>query len=516
ISFVYDINKQEAFSLIGKMYNSYSIMVKYFSANWKTWRPASLQEAYDKIPDNLKDKIKTSEDLELFYYTIGMDFDIPEGNSTLYDRREYVPEYQLLFDKLPAFVFKKERHITKKYFRTLKEKMLSQNTTTSKKNEEYSKYFDALEMVLENNMFALSGINKANKDAIEDSFFFTEEMINNLAVLNETLADSAKRSLERIKRNFYESKAKVSDLVKLKGWTTADIDKITELHTLINAVHQISIRQLMYKFKYADSENKVVFKENYDEHFSFFDCSENKMSKRMEDFISSLRLGKMLKEGINVVVKDNKLICSKALGAHSVDIFVDLDEGIRVSFNDSGRGDGNAMRVLLLASLFSQAGFDITNFDATVSKTDDGACNFTAMFSLPKGALNNGIEYAKYFELALKILERTTDLDYDIEGNDVDTERHFYNRFKIPSYSLEDFKKMKYSTDMPRGFEPLIYLKRERESRSEGLSALKEQIEQRDKAFDPIYDYLSIDVSKRNKWEIVSEYVKGKLKIEKG
>ena len=516
ISFVYDINKQEAFSLIGKMYNSYSIMVKYFSANWKTWRPASLQEAYDKIPDNLKDKIKTSEDLELFYYTIGMDFDIPEGNSTLYDRREYVPEYQLLFDKLPAFVFKKERHITKKYFRTLKEKMLSQNTTTSKKNEEYSKYFDALEMVLENNMFALSGINKANKDAIEDSFFFTEEMINNLAVLNEASANRAKRSLERIKRNFYESKVKVSDLVKLRGWTTADMDKITELHTLINAVHQTSIRQLMYNFKYADSENKVVFKENYDEHFSFFDCSENKMSKRMEDFISSLRLGKLLKEGINVVVKGDKLICSKALGAHSVDIFVDLDDGIRVSFNDSGRGDGNAMRVLLLASLFSQAGFDITNFDATVSKTDGGVCNFTAMFSLPKGALNNGIEYAKYFEQALKILERTTDLDYDIEGNDVDTERHFYNRFKIPSYSLEDFKKMKYSTDMPRGFEPLIYLKRERESRSEGLSALKEQIEQRDKAFDPIYDYLSIDVSKRNKWEIVSEYVKGKLKIEKG
>jgi phosphoenolpyruvate synthase/pyruvate phosphate dikinase len=516
ISFVYDINKQEAFSLIGKMYNSYSIMVKYFSANWKTWRPASLQEAYDKIPDNLKDKIKTSEDLELFYYTIGMDFDIPEGNSTLYDRREYVPEYQLLFDKLPAFVFKKERHITKKYFRTLKEKMLSQNTTTSKKNEEYSKYFDALEMVLENNMFALSGINKANKDAIEDSFFFTEEMINNLAVLNDTLADRARHSLEGIKKNFYESRTKVSDLVKLRGWTTDDMDKITELHTLINAVHQTSIRQLMYKFKYADSENRVVFKENYDEYFSFFDCSENKMSKRMEDFISSLRLGKLLKEGINVVVKDNKLICSKSLGAHSVDIFVDLDEGIRVSFNDSGRGDGNAMRVLLLASLFSQAGFDITNFDATVSKTDGGVCNFTAMFSLPKGALNNGIEYAKYFEQALKILERTTDLDYDIEGNDVDTEHHLYNRFKIPSYSIEDFKKMKYSTDMPRGFETLMNLKRERERRSEGLSALKEQIEQRDKAFDPIYDYLSIDVSKKNKWEIVSEYVKGKLKIEKG
>ena len=144
----------------------------------------------------------------------------------------------------------------------------------------------------------------------------------------------------------------VSDLVSLKKWAVADMDKITELHTLINAVHQTAIGSLMSKLKFSNIGNQFVFKEDDTEHLSFFDCSRTGMSKQMEDFVSSLNLVTFLKSGVRIVSKDNKIIYSKSLGAHSVDIMVDLDEGIRITFTDSGRGDGNALRIILLATLF--------------------------------------------------------------------------------------------------------------------------------------------------------------------
>lgn len=516
IAFLYDINRKEALFLLSKLYGDFRKQDK-FGVEWKLWRPANLQKAYETVPEQLRDKIKTYKDLEQFFYTIGIEFDSIQEESYIYDRKFYVPEYQLLLDKLPKSVSEQKQQ-TIKYFRSLKEQVVSEQTDVETGNK-LSLYFEALETVLENNILALSEINKANRDAIEDSFFFIEEMINSFAVLNNTAADRARVSLKRMKQDFYDFKVSVPDLVRLKKWTVMDMDKITELHTLINAVHQTAIESLMGKLKLSDVGNLRVFKEDDTEHFQFYDCSENGVSKQMEDFVSSVKLVNYLKSGIRVIAKDNKIIYSKRLGAHSVDILVDLEEGIRVTFNDSGRGDGNAMRVLLLASLFSQAGFDITNIDTKVTANvyAYGVCHFTAMYSLPKGAINSGIEYAKYFEQALNILGNTTDLDYDIEGNDVDTEHHYYNKFDIPSYSLEDFQKLKNSTDMPRGFDTIRTLAAEWKSRSEVLNNLRKRIEQRNEMFNSAYDYLSIQDSKRNVWEIVCEYVKGKLIInEKG
>ncbi|MBR3654107.1 MAG: hypothetical protein IKN62_01575 [Elusimicrobia bacterium] len=515
ISFMYDINRQESLSLIKGLYNEFRKQDK-FGANRSQWTPKSLQAAYANIPAQLKDKIKTYKDLEEFYYTIGIEFDSIQEESAIYDRRLYIPEYQLLLDRIPASVSGAKQQAIK-YFRSLKKQFLS-SQATDEDNNNAALYFEALEDVLENNILALSEINKANRDAIEDSFYFIEEMINSFAVLNEEAADKAKVSLERMKKDFYSHRATVSDLVSLKKWAVADMDKITELHTLINAVHQTAIGSLMSKLKFSNIGNQYVFKENDTEHLSFFDCSRTGMSKQMEDFVSSLNLVTFLKIGVRIVSKDNKIIYSKSLGAHSVDIMVDLDEGIRVTFNDSGRGDGNAMRVLLLASLFSQVGFDITNIDTKVSADTYayGVCNFTAMYSLPKGAISNGIDYAKYFEQALNILGDVTDLDYDIEGNDVDSDKHSYYQFDIPSYSLEDFAKLKNSTNMPRGFERISTLKQEWQTRSTVLGNLKKQIDQKGVGvgLDDVYDYLSISSDKRNVWEIVSEYVKGKLTID--
>ena len=91
----------------------------FFGDNWKYWRPESLQEAYDRVPVELKDRINNYEDLELFYHALGIEFDSMEEPSSLYERRDYVPEYQLLLDKLPSSVFEQSPQ-TRKYFRNLK------------------------------------------------------------------------------------------------------------------------------------------------------------------------------------------------------------------------------------------------------------------------------------------------------------------------------------------------------------------------------------------------------------
>ena len=532
--FLYDINKQEFFSLIDKKYNEQERRDMFFGDNWKYWRPESLQEAYDRVPVELKDRINNYEDLELFYHALGIEFDSMEEPSSLYERRDYVPEYQLLLDKLPSSVFEQSPQ-TRKYFRNLKKKMLS-TQPTAQEDKMLPVYFEALEKVLDNNALALSEINNANEDSIKESFFFVEEMINNFAVLDERLAEKARISLNKIKESFFNAETTVADIIKLKAWSAENMDKIKEVHTLINAVHQTAINSLMKKSNSSSLEKRCIFKDGYKECFSFFDCSSNKISNQMEDFIaflSSLNLGKYLMYGNNVrvVTKDDKMLYSNSLeGAHSVDLMVDFNEGIRVTFNDSNRGDGNLMRVILLASIFAQTGFDITDIDAKTN--GDGFCKVSAMFSLPKNALNNGIEYAKYFAQALVIVENVNDLDFILEARDPEALQHSYGEYIIPPYDIDKFKKLKNSTSLPEGFSYLTLPaeiqnnEAERKKRlsplleqkwseiTQSLGHLRERIEQRERLLDSVYEYLSIEKeSKKNVWEIVSEYVKGKLVI---
>lgn len=400
----------------------------------------------------------------------------------------------------------------------INEKAISETKNISDK-------FEAFEKVLENNELALSSLTKMTEDSIRDTIYFIEEMLDAFEIISPQIAQKAKISLLKIKKDIENGNVKIETLSKLNSWTEDGLDKIKELHTLINAVHQTSTSKLMTIVE-SSSKNiggrKVVLRQDGSDQITFYDCSTGPIKDEMKEFLVTLSEINGNSEG-QCVIKDNKLIYSKQLGVHSVNILVDMEDGIRVTFNDSGRGDGNALRTTLLATLFAQSGFDITYVDTFVTEsiTVGGPCKFTAVYNL-KNDFNAPEKYAFLFSQALEILSNTKDVDYDLEdGNDVDKGRHYFGDYYIPKLTIEDYRKMKNSFDMPKEFGKgkTGYLMSYWSARIERVKQIKNKFKEskqkeKDK-FSALYDYLGMDTDDVSPWKIVSEYVKGKLIIDK-
>ena len=387
--------------------------------------------------------------------------------------------------------------------------------------------FDAFEKVLENNELALSSLTRMTEDSIGDTIYFIEEMLDAFEIIDPQLAQKAKISLLRIKKDIKNGNVKLESLSKLNPWKENQLDKINELHTLINAVHQTSTSKLMSMVETSSSDvggRKVVLRQDGSDQFTFYDCSTDSMKDEMKEFLVTLsETSEDSVEG-ECVIKDNKLVYSKQLGYHGVNILVDMEEGIRVTFNESGRGDGNALRTTLLATLFAQAGFDITYVDTLVTEDSNvgGPCKFTAIYNL-KNDFNAPEKYAFLFSQALEILANTKNVDFDLEdGNDPDG-NHYHWIYYIPKLTVEDYRKMKNSFDKPKEFEKgktgrLITYWESRIEKVKQIRSKFEQSKQEEKEkFSSLYDYLKMNTDNTSPWTIVSEYVKGKLIIdEKG
>jgi len=384
--------------------------------------------------------------------------------------------------------------------------------------------FEAFEKVLENNELALSSLTKMTEDSIRDTIYFIEEMLDAFEIISPQIAQKAKISLLEIKKDIENGNVKIETLSKLNSWTEDGLDKIKELHTLINAVHQTSTSKLMTIVESSSNigGRKVVLRQDGSDQITFYDCSTGPIKDEMKEFLVTLSEINGNSEG-QCVIKDNKLIYSKQLGVHSVNILVDMEDGIRVTFNDSGRGDGNALRTTLLATLFAQSGFDITYVDTFVTEsiTVGGPCKFTAVYNL-KNDFNAPEKYAFLFSQALEILSNTKDVDYDLEdGNDVDKGKHYFGDYYIPKLMIEDYRKMKNTFDMPNEFKKgktgylVSYWSARIERVKQIRNKFKESKQKEKDKFSDLYDYLEMDTDNVSPWQIVSEYVKGKLIIDK-
>lgn len=398
----------------------------------------------------------------------------------------------------------------------MNKKAISETKTISDK-------FDAFEKVLENNEFALSSLTKMTEDSINDTIYFIEEMLDAFEIIDPENAQNAKISLLRIKKDIENGNVKIEILSKLNSWTEDGLDKINELHTLINAVHQTSTSRLMtiVETSLNIGGRKIVLRQDGSDKVSFYDCSTDSIKDELKEFLATLAEISDNPEG-QCVIKDNKLIYSKRLGYHSVNILVDMEEGIRVTFNESGRGDGNALRTTLLATLFAQAGFDITYIDTEVTEGSSvgGVCKFTAVYNL-KNDFNAPEKYAFLFSQALEILSNTKDVDYALEDDNENENPHYHGKYYIPNLKIEDYRKMKNSFDMPEEFKKgrtghLASYWTARIERVKQLRNAFEKSKQEERTrLSTLYNYLEMNTDTATPWEVVSEYVKGKLIIDK-
>ena len=398
------------------------------------------------------------------------------------------------------------------------------NQKAISKTRNISDKFEAFERILENNELALSSLTKMNEDSIKDTIYFIEEMLDAFEIIEPKMAQRAKISLLRIKENVEKRKVKFETLARLNPWTEDGLDEINELHTLINAVHQTSTSKLMSMVGSSSDigGRKVILRQDGTDQISFYDCSEGFIKDEMKEFLVTLAEINKTYDG-QWVIKDNKLLYSKQLGFHGVNILVDMEEGIRVTFNESGRGDGNALRTTLLATLFAQAGFDITYVDTLVteSSTVGGPCKFTAVYNLNKDSTTPE-KYAFWFSQALEILSNTKDVDYALEDDNETENDHYHGAYYIPKLTIEDYRKMKNTFDMPEEFKKgktgaLVGYWTARIERVKKLrNAFDKSKQEEREEFSALYKYLGMDSSESSPWKIVHDYIKGKLIINNG
>ncbi|GAB1401123.1 hypothetical protein MASR1M68_00340 [Elusimicrobiota bacterium] len=512
---IFSINHELGLSLLKQMNEKRLINIKLFSDEMRR------DKAYSKIPYGWADVIKTYAELELFYDAIGIPYEEINETISIYDRTFYKSDYlRMLQNMLPEAVTGKIKSFSAPvtYFRTKKHEIQSPVRDVQSENK-----FEIFNSILENNILALSELNRGNEDSILDSILFLQRMIDGLKKFDtkyNKYGEYSQNALDKIKKQIKRRLPSENVTVqnKLKLWTADKIEEIDTVHTLINAVHQTSISVFMNLIDdeiKKDSAKEVIVNPSTN-YLKVYDFSKKEMRPEVKDFLAKIAEAKQ--SGI-LYISDGRLLYNKKLGAHSVSIFVDFDnteDSIVCTFYDSGRSDGNAMRTTLLSLSFAVAGFDITSFDNRVASYFEslpGLCEFKAVWGSGNStSLRKGELYAEYFKRAFSIVEDTKDLDFRLQGLEYDDDKNFYHKFAIPRFTLEDFRVLKNSRKIPESVTKDY--ERQKQTMETGLhldGSYYEEYKTEEDAFGPVYDYLGLKGTDRNIENVERMYVEGKI-----
>jgi len=529
---IYSVDKKNGLELIKELYKE-----RYGREAYKVriikapFEPVNLEAARESLPEQFADMVKSDKDL-IEYYREALDIDLEQiVSSTTIDHRQ---DYVRILDFLPSGV-KTELDVTP--WREIPIKIYGKSNDSEMQT--VVSRFDSFNELLVNNSLALTELNGSHETAVRDAAMFLSKMIDGLKKIHPRHGESAAKALEEI--NKIISAELTPELIKkqkeLKTWRLGEFDGIGEVHTLINAVHQAAIADFtaIRKSGKIGKGRKIIVdydsdESNYDANkITVHDYSQKDLSAEIISFLS-LIVDKGVYESRweqnnDFIMKDGRIIWSRQLGVHSIDILVDLNEingGIRLSFNDSGRSDGSALRTSMLAAECSQLGMDITMFDKEIDEsyaTESGNCGFQAVYSL-ENKKNLVEQYAEVFHGIYRVATTIRNLDYDLEGSDVDSDRHYYNRNTIPDITIDSFKKIKGATGMPEQFKGTRIAHKWEFRHPEVVDSghlskdEKAKIKQKEE-LEKFYEYFKILPEKRNPSEIVRLYADGKLIIGK-
>jgi hypothetical protein len=438
-------------------------------------------------------------------------------NNTFGEQHFYKPSYLKVFENmLPENVIGsvKSIAIAKIRLNTVRESVVE-------KNSGYESRFDIFESIAKNNYIALESLNKGTKNSLADTMFFVEKMITGLSKLNINYGQKAKIALHNIRENL-GGEITLEVLIeqsKLKSWSAEAIDEINNIHTLINAVHQISIEAFMGS---GNSENILYARKiMLNSSLEIYDFSKNGMNPEIKDFLVNIDMflgSYFIKEGISkIYVKDGKIFYDKTLGSHALSMFIDFDnpvESIMISFYDSGRRVGAALRSTVLASLLATGGFDIASFDNRVDDNLSGTCGFRGVWSCSSGDLRKVDEYSKVFIIAFYILFKTTDLDVHFdEAFEDDFSKNNDIELKIlkKSQGSEYFKALQNTQQFPKDIEDekkkgFQYLSVFFSEYNDKLHRIKSVFKLKTR-FEPIYDYFNLKGNERRIGNVERMYV---------
>ncbi|MDR1195123.1 MAG: CPBP family intramembrane metalloprotease, partial [Endomicrobium sp.] len=334
-------------------------------------------------------------------------------NGMYLDRHNYTPLIKMLPDEvLPAEKVE------------VKPPVLFEMKWNGANNSQMSKKLKSLSEI---NSIVLSKYSEVKSNyseaALEDLFRELESMIFILKEINEREGNAAIKALNKMRGT---SEIAMSELLESRintNWFLQELSEITSIHTLITAVHQTGINNVVYNIsEYWRSsiegsgvvvryKGAAVEAKNHSDDENLNDDIKNLFIKLAASQISE----------DSFYIENDLLIWRKMFAAHSADIFFNFDKNnreISIMFHESGNLSGNITRIYYFLGVLKRFGFKVD-----ISNTFSQSWTPLLKAKLNKDSGLN--EAADLTEIAFKIIDLftySTNLDVTLStGADIET-----------------------------------------------------------------------------------------------
>ncbi len=272
--------------------------------------------------------------------------------------------------------------------------------------------FDAVKNLLENNNKAMQTLDNiktenAKEKDVDDLFEYLEKMISCMRVISKADADMCEISLKKVRADVNQN-------------NLDSIDTNT-LNTLINTVHQTGIEDFKTMVRYKNMNEDLEFQnllksEHKGTEIKAYNLSEKEtVNPEIYKMINNLALDK---HSIDLFFKDDMVVWSMQLLAHSVDVIVNFseqDRGIKIYYNEGGDDKSNEWRI----DYFNKILKDNLNFGNI--RDDDDLYVEDDIYGIRVGLDNNSgltdkTDLADIATKIIKLFEYSINLDLKFEG----------------------------------------------------------------------------------------------------
>ena len=302
--------------------------------------------------------------------------------------------------------------------------------STNKQFVGLSDNFNAINKILEYNYSALQKLNNINSNSSKKDLLScvndVEEMIDSMSLINKTNADMCRKSLKEIKTDIKSDKTK--NQKEWKPWNENKLDDISTLHTLINAVHQTSIKDFKESISLAKNYDKsglqTITAINRGGTVKAYNLSDD--SQINSDIYKLLDILSLDRHDVELYVNNSMVVWSCKLLKHSVDVIINLDEkdrGIKIYYSEGHSEKGNRDRILYFSKVLKEFGFEVEVDIENIDKGIDVA-TYSMEASLNKDSgLTSKTDLAEIGAKIIKLFEYSINLDIKLENfDDMETE----------------------------------------------------------------------------------------------
>lgn len=199
------------------------------------------------------------------------------------------------------------------------------------------------------------------------------------------------------------------------------LGNIKGINTLVNAIHQLSIRefkQKIHKLKDLNQESiRTIRASQNDTDIKAYDLSYSSMlNKDIKEFL--IKLAEQRPSIDDFIVKDDLVVWTTRLFAHSVDIFFNFgknDRGITIYYREANRELGKAERVRYFSEALRRLGFDVDS-DTRSDTNLAGTVGLKAVINSNTG-LNDETDLVELAVKSVMLYKHSTNLDFQLEKN---------------------------------------------------------------------------------------------------